>query len=51
MILVEVVEKASGTDRMASDLEVVDVLIPIGANVRRRGHRKTISHTVTMSAA
>jgi hypothetical protein len=37
---------------MPRDLEVVNVMIPVGANVGGRGHGQTISHRfVTMAAA
>jgi hypothetical protein len=37
---------------MLRDFQVVNVVIPVLANVRRGGHRQTISHVfATMAAA
>jgi hypothetical protein len=44
VILIQVVEKTAGTDRVPRDLEVVNVLIPVRANVGGRCHGQTISH-------
>ncbi len=34
MILIEIGEEARGADRVAGDLEVVDVMIPVVADLR-----------------
>ena len=44
MVLIEIVEKPAGTDRMRGDLEVVNVLVPVHADLICRGHGQTISH-------
>ena len=52
VILIQVVEKPAGADGMPRDLEVVNVMIPVRANVGGRCHGQTISHGfVTMAAA
>ena len=52
MVLVEIVEKAAGADRMTGDLEIVDMPVPVRANVLCRSHGQTISHRfATMAAA
>ena len=38
MILIEIVEESTRADRMLRDLEIVDVLFPVVADVRRRRH-------------
>ena len=47
MVLVEVVEKAPGTDRMARDLEIVDMVVPVGAHIVGRSHAGTIPAAVS----
>ncbi len=43
MVLVEIVEKAAGADRMPRDLEIVNVPVPVRAHVVGRRHGQTIS--------
>ena len=52
MVLVEIVEKAAGTDRMTGDLEIVNMPVPVRAHVVCRSHGQTISHRfATMACA
>ena len=52
MILIEIVEKPARADRMPRDLEIVNVLIPVRADVVGRCHGQTISHGfATMASA
>ncbi|HMB81778.1 MAG TPA: hypothetical protein VKI43_17000, partial [Vicinamibacterales bacterium] len=52
MVLIEIVEKPAGPDRMRRDLEIVNMPVPVRANLVCRSHGQTISHRfATMSAA
>ena len=52
MILIEIVEEAARADRMRGDLEIVNVPVPVRADVVCRSHGQTISHRfATMAAA
>ena len=43
MVLIEIVEKAAGTDRVPGDLQIVNVPVPVLANGLGRRHGQTIS--------
>ncbi len=43
MILVEIVEEAARSDRLAADLEVVNVLVPVRADLVDGGHASNYS--------
>ena len=52
MILIEIVEKPARADRMPRDLEIVNVPVPVRADLVGRCHGQTISHRfATMAAA